>query len=82
MGESWDPTAVGPYNMIGDPVLEDGFAVPREPGLDRSDPYRPDPDGYEPEEWEIKFDEACRLLEARGRHVGTGDPAIDAVLRR
>jgi hypothetical protein len=43
-----DLRAVGPYNMIGDPMLERGVALPRQPGLDWSDPRRPDPPGYEP----------------------------------
>jgi hypothetical protein len=80
-GNSWEPRALGPYNMVGDPFLEGGLAIARQPGLDWSDPYRPDPPGYVPEPWEVKFDEACRLLEARGRRVGTGDPAVDAALR-
>jgi hypothetical protein len=59
----WDPRAVGPYNMVGDPVLGDGFAIPRDPGLDWSDPCRPDPPGYQPEEWEVAFDEAARRVD-------------------
>lgn len=81
MTESWCPDALGPYNMIGDPILEGGLAIARQPGLGQSDPYRPDPPGYVPEEWEVQYDEACRLLEARGRRMGSGDPAVDAAPR-
>jgi hypothetical protein len=52
MGGSREPTALGACNMIGDPVLEGGSAIARQPGLDWSDPCRPDPPGQEPEEWE------------------------------
>jgi hypothetical protein len=38
-GNSWEPRALGPYNMVGDPVLEGGLAIARQPGLDWSDPY-------------------------------------------
>ena len=68
---------------LPDEARKGGPAIPPQPGLDWSDPYRrPDPTGSEPQQWEAKFDESCRLLEERGAKLGTGDPAVDAVLRR
>jgi hypothetical protein len=72
---------LGEYNLISDRPLT-GIALARDPTLDWSDPYRRDPPGYEPDDWEIKFDEAHRLLEERGVKIRCGDPQIDLLIEQ
>jgi hypothetical protein len=79
-GNSWEPRALGPYNMVGDPVLEGGLAIARQPGLDWSDPYaRPARLRARAVGGQVR--RGVPAFEARGRRVGTGDPAVDAALR-